>query len=227
LPAGTAEPSAAAASWQQVPGAPQRLVPPRWLPATGLAALEIEWPGAGGEYRAQILGNFEGPYAAPPWVGKVPAAAHGGVARLWLDTTAVLPWLVATTLGAGVAGIELWIDGQPPPAGTVVRAHARLGTTLPVVQPTATIPRAELSQWLEPPAGADELHLLLPTGCYAMAVERSRAVGGAVELAAGLRQQLDFVCDVLGPCRVHWFFAGQAGPGEPPQRSRLGTAIVR
>lgn len=231
LPSAAAETSAAAAAWQQVPGAPQQWVPPGWLPATGLAALEIELPGAAAQYRVQILGNFEGVYAAPPWGGKVPAAAPGGVSRLWLDTTAVLPWLVATTLGAGVAGIELWVDEKPPPAGTVVRAHARLGTGLPVLQPTAAIPRAELAQWLQPPAGADELHLLLPTGCYAMAVDPGSAVGGAaagaIELAAGLRQQLDFVCDVLGPCRVHWFFAGQAGPGEPPQRSRLGTAIVR
>jgi len=210
--------------WAPSATAPQQFLPTGLLPATNLAALEIELPAAAGQYRVQILGNLDGAFAAPAWTGTWPAAQDGGQARLWLDTTAVLPWLVATTLGAGVVGIELWIDGQPPPPGTVVRAHARLGDELPVTQPAQSIPRADLAQWLQPPpGGADELHLLLPTGCFAMAV----ASAGALELAAGLRQQLDFVCDVLGPCRVHWFFTRQTGPGAKPERSRFGTAMVR
>jgi hypothetical protein len=224
LPSWSAGEPTAASRWQQSPAAPQQFLPTGLLPATAVAALELELPPTAREYRVQIRGNLDGAFAAPAWAGTIPAALDGGIARLWLDTTTVLPWLVATTLGGGVAGIELWLDGQPPPAGTVVRAHPRLGEPLPLALPPEPVARAGFAAWLQPPSGgADELHLLLPTGCYVMAVDGAEPPA----LAAGLRQQLDFVCDVLGPCRVHWFFARQSGPGAPPQRSQLGTAIVR
>lgn len=203
------------------PADPRRFVPPRLLSPTAVGALEIVSPVPMASWRLQVLGNLEGPYAQAPFT----AAAAPATAVWWLDLTGVLPWFVAATVGGGPAGVELTGDGQALPAGTVVRAHAGLpAVPTPVVVP-GIVRREELVRYLVPPqpAQAAVLYLLLPTGLFAV----EAAAGSAPGLDAATRSQLDFVCDVLGPCRVHWFWQVEGGPDGPPARSGFGTCVVR
>ncbi len=203
------------------PADARRFVPPRLLPPTAVGALEIVSSGPVASWRLQVLGNLEGPYAKAAFT----AAPVPATAVWWLDLTGVLPWFVAATVGGGPAGVELTGDGQALPAGSVVRAHAVLPTlSLPGEVP-AVVRREELVRWLVPsqPARAAVLYLLLPTGLFAVA----SASGSALALDPATRSQLDFVCDVLGPCRVHWFWQAEGGSAGPAQRSGFGTCIVR
>lgn len=204
------------------PAQPGRFLPPRLLPPTAVAALEVQSPVPVGAWSVRILGNLEGPFAQAPFATVAP-----GSRVCWCDTSRVLAWVVAGTLGGGPAGVEVVCDGAPPAAGAVVRAYARVSAAeLPPAPPGVVERRDFAGHLVWPTTNArrmDRLYLLLPTGLYSARV----GPGGAAELDAATRLQLDFVCDVLGPCRVHWFWAAAAGAETPPQRSRFGTCIVR
>jgi hypothetical protein len=205
------------------PAHPGRFVPPGPLSPLAVAALEITAPAPVAGWRAEVLGNLDGVFAAPPFVrgGEPPLATW------WLDTTVVLPWLVAATFGGGPAGVDVWCDGVPAPPGTRVRAHARVAP-LAAAEPAAAVdpvPRDALAaRLLPPPAGDGELscYLLLPTGVHVL----TAGDGGHIALDDGTRAQLGFACDLLGPCRVHWFWQRRGGIG-PPARSAMGTCVVR
>ncbi|MCA8948239.1 MAG: hypothetical protein KDE27_01980, partial [Planctomycetes bacterium] len=151
------------------------------------------------------------------------AVAAGGEA--WLDSAPVIGWFVIATAGGAPAGIALTVDGRPAPDGTRVLAHARL-PLLPAPPIVAEpIDRDDLASALGRPAidAPLWLHVLLPTGLFAMLVPP-----GPVELTPAIRGELGFACDVLGPCRVHWFWRESAPEaGKPARCSAFGSCIAR
>ena len=202
---------------------PGRFVPVRLMAPTSVAALEIVSPVAVREWRAAILGNLDGEFAQPPFRLQV---GGDGSTRWWIDTTGVLPWLVAAQFGGGPGGIELTFDGAAPPSGTQVLAHAALERYPLQPSDAGSIDREAFATVLgRPDSGRGyRLYVLLPAGVFAMEVR----AGIEVKIAPEIVDQLGFVCDLLGPCRVHWFWSDLAAPpGECPARTAFGTCIVR
>ncbi|MCA8974832.1 MAG: hypothetical protein KDC98_08920, partial [Planctomycetes bacterium] len=72
-------------------------LPPRLLPPTAVAQLEIRSPTPVEKWRIEILGNLEGDYATR----SMEVVAGDGAAVTWCDTTHVLPWLIASQFGGG------------------------------------------------------------------------------------------------------------------------------
>lgn len=205
----------------------RRFVPPRLLPPTAVAAIEVVAPNPMTSLRAEVLGNLEGDYAVRPMgFSSADAAAPGVSGAQFLDTTGVLPWLVAASFGGGAAGIELMIDDKEPVPGVTVRSHAVLPEDALPTGPSGTVERAALADWSFSD-GTDRrprtLYLLLPTGLYA--AETLNA--GRIVLEPAVLQQLDFLVDVLGPSRVHWFTQRNGLLDAMPARSGFGTCIVR
>lgn len=218
-----------AVEFAPVPGAPGRFTPVRPLSPAAVAALEVVAPRPVRAWRASILGNLEGDFAAAPFVR---AAVGEPEATWWIDATRVLPWVVAAAFGGGPAGLDVQCDGAPAPPGTVVRAHAPLdlagAPAFPPMAPSEVVDRAGFAArlayptWGEPPP--ETIYLLLPVGLY---VGR-RGPDGSAMFDGATRSQLDFACDVLGPCRVFWFW--QSAPSAPhgrPRRTSFGSCVVR
>ncbi|MBL8725434.1 MAG: hypothetical protein JNK49_15435 [Planctomycetes bacterium] len=203
------------------PAQPGRFLPPRLLPPTAVAQLEIRTPEPVAEWRIEILGNLAGDYAAAPMRAK----AAAGVA--WCSTVQVLPWLVAATFGGGPAGVELHrADAElPPPVGTTVRAHARLARVELGPGPKGSVERAGLGAVLALPELAAvpfRRYLLLPTGVWSW-----QAPGGARDLPVPVRDQVTFAADLLGGCAVAWAFV-EVGAGLAPVRAgAFGSTAVR
>lgn len=203
------------------PRAPGRFVPPRLLPPTAVAALEVTSPVPVSRWRATVLGNLLGDFACPPFAREgVP------VQSWWLDTTRLLPWAVAAAVGGGPSGIEVTLDGRAPEARVAVRAHAALpGAALPG-DAGQSIDRSRLAERMRwpgrAPGSAATAYLLLPTGLFAVPVPE----GGTLVLDETTLGQIRFACDVLGPCRAHWFWQSGSAEG-PPRRTLFGTCIVR
>lgn len=203
-----------------------QFAPPRLLPPTAVAVLEIVAPSSVKRWRVDFLGNLGGDYAAP---AHQTTFGDDGHTTLWVDATSVLPWFVAATLGGGPAGIAVTCDGAPAPVGTIVRAHPRLAALpLHAVGLPAVVDRAELARHLVRPVenGLYVLYLLLPTGLYSWEVTEHIELRVPDDVAA----QIAFTCDVLGPCRAHWFWRDLLElppPGGAPGRTPFGTIILR
>jgi hypothetical protein len=211
------------------PGNPRRFLPPRLLPPTAVAALEVVSPRPVAHWRAAILGNLEGDYRARDLEQDL-GPAHA-VTRCFFDTTPVLPWLVAAAFGGGPSGIELSLDEEASLEGVRVFAHASLPQLPLSLAQADEVQRGDLVARLTKPLAPQQvdyvLYLLLPTGLFGVFVP----AGGTVSLDAAIQGQITYVCDVLGPCRVSWFWQEHEPRGgqqaAPPGRTRFDSCIVR
>lgn len=193
-----AKPDPGTVDFARDPQDPRRFLPPRRLPPTAVAQLEIRGLGDAAQVRLEYLGNLAGDYAAPPEGITARAAADAW----WVTSARVLPWLVAATLGGGPGGVVLSCDGAAPPPSTVVRAHAGF-EALPLPEgPLLPIDRAGLALCMvvpEPPAANWRRYLLLPTGAFCIPPTAPEG-----ELPTGVGNQVTFATDVLGTCPVQW-----------------------
>ena len=206
------------------PANARRFLPPRVLPPTAVAALEVIAPQPVEHWFASILGNLDGDYRAQP----LDSGFRDKTSRWCFDTTPVLPWLVAAAFGGGPAGIELELDGQTPGPAVRVLAHAALPRLDLRRGQEEVVSREELARRMVKPDGPVEdtylVYLLLPTGLHSVWVRQ----GAVVELDQAIRNQLVYVCDVLGPCRVSWFWQEyEPLDGALPTRSGFDSCLVR
>ncbi len=220
------EPGQDAVELVRNPAAPTQFLPPRPLSPLAALAIEITTGEPGTEWRVELLGALGGDFGTSVSNRGAPARGQPG----WWGSV-FLPWFVTAPFGGGPAGIDVRFDLQPPPAGTVVRAHARL----PRLEGAPSLPAelgrdAFLARVVEPPAERENdrmarLYVLLPTGVFAL-----DAAPGAptARLTPALQNALVFVCDVLGPTRVHWAWVELGDPPtRPPRFGALRSAIVR
>lgn len=152
-----------------------------------------------------------------------PPVPNGGY-TYWFDTTAVVSWYVAATLGGGAGGVSVTQPQGALPEGSTARAHTTLGVLQDRCNPTARTTVEQFVASLRPPDVADRcgLYVLAPTGVYVPVVGRAGLTDDARErLGASLR----FCADVLGVCRVHWFWQGADSTGRPA-RTAFGTCEV-
>ncbi len=206
------------------PANARRFLPPRVLPPTAVAALEVIAPQPVEHWFASILGNLDGDYRARP----LDSGFRDKTSRWCFVTTPVLPWLVAAAFGGGPAGIELELDGQTPGPAVRVLAHAALPRLDLRRGQEEVVSREELARRMVKPEGPVEdtylVYLLLPTGLHSVWVRQ----GAVVELDQAIRNQLVYVCDVLGPCRVSWFWQEyEPLDGALPTRSGFDSCLVR
>ena len=193
-----------------VPGSPPLL-------ATAVAAVQVVVSKPASRFRLRLLDDLSGDFAFG-WreVRGAPTTTA------WFDLTRALPPLVQ----GGCSGLAIEIDGEPAPAGTVVRARGSLATgPLLSVLAGRVVPRDALDAVLRPPRHdlALRLYLLLPTGLLSADV----LAGTATRLDAATQNQIGFAADVLGGCLVHCFW--QTLPDHPgePWRSPIDWFAVR
>ncbi|MCA8965542.1 MAG: hypothetical protein KDC48_11695 [Planctomycetes bacterium] len=163
------------------------------------------------------LPMFEGPPSGQALDPPLPEGTHA----YWFDTTSIASWYVVASLGGGVAGVSLSQQDGPLPDGTIVRAHAALGT----LEGSAPATPSRVEQFvadLRAPHDDCVLYVLAPSGVY---VEPVRGGELSPEARRRLSGPLRFCADVLGTCAVHWFWQGGDQTGRPA-RTAFGTCEV-
>lgn len=141
-----------------------------------------------------------------PWRQSV--VSPDGVGSLWCDTSSMVSWYITTQLGLGPPSLRLTTQNQAAlPAQAAVRAHARLH---PRAEPTPQLQdgsAAAFATALVPPAWQElRLYVLSPLGVLVADCASPRQLAACRER---IQRHLPFVADVLGGCRVHWFWRGR------------------
>ncbi len=213
---------------------PSRFLPPRPLSPTAFAAIELR-PWRGLQVDLEVLGDLPGPLAARTrgWRFSAGAAdpsdphvrAEPPPAQVWFDTTDVVSWFVLQAIGSSPQGVRLTADGRPPPPEVAVRVHARIDELRARQDVPARCTVEQFAAALQPPEDRGDyvLTVLAPTGVFACGI--GRGAGGS--MPAEMVGQLRFCADVLGRCRLHWFWQTRDPlPEGRPARSRFGTCEV-
>ena len=151
-------------------------------------------------------------------------SAKGEGDSAWIDTESVLAWFVTATSGVGPQGFVVTCGGRPPPPGTVVRAHSNSQhVEAPDVEVPAVVDRSELAlSLIATDPGRSRCYLVLPTGLYLL----RRSGSEPFEISDSAMAQIVFAADVLGSCRVHWFWKRESSAAWP-ERTSWYDCIVR
>ena len=187
----------------------EAFAPAKPWPGTSVASVHVAVPGGVGRARLKLVADLDDERS----LGWLEEDLVDGEA--WFDTGRAFAPALFASVGLPFAGVQIEVDGAPPPAATEVTVHGRqrrVALSEPVAG--ADLDLADVgSRIARPPSLRHDVrfHLMLPTGVRSMSVDPSVPF----VLDEVVRGELDYAWRLAAPIDLQWFWTGRETSGGP------------
>ncbi len=183
--------------------------PAKPWPGTSVASVHVAVPGGAGRARLKLLADLDDE-RSPGWLEEELVDGEA-----WFDTGRAFAPALFASVGLPFAGVQVEVDGAPPPAATEVTVHGRQRRVALYERVAgADLDLADAgSQIARPPSLRHDVrfHLMLPTGVRSMSVDPSVPF----VLDDVVQGELDYAWRLAAPIDLQWFWTGRETVGGP------------